>query len=93
MKNLQDLIDILAQPNMGDEGRKAKLIAIKAWQIKFAKDLEEILDAENENWKTAKAAKNEVAMAHATGRIQLISAIFKLSKIVGSDKLTESKEK
>ncbi len=36
----QELIDILAQPNMGDEGRKAKLVAIKAWQIKVTKLLE-----------------------------------------------------
>jgi len=34
-ENLQKLIDILALPNMGDEGRKAKLVAIKAWQINF----------------------------------------------------------
>lgn len=39
MKTLKDLIEILALPNMGDEGRKQKLIAIKAWQIEFERDL------------------------------------------------------
>jgi hypothetical protein len=33
----QKLTDILASPNMGYEGRKMKLIAIKAWEITFRK--------------------------------------------------------
>jgi hypothetical protein len=37
--NLQRLTDILALPNMGDEGRKTKLVAIKAWEINLRKDL------------------------------------------------------
>lgn len=39
-EQIQELIDILALPNMGDEGRKQKLIAIKAWQIKFLSKFE-----------------------------------------------------
>lgn len=44
-QELQKLIDILASPNMGDEGRKAELIAIKAWQIKLL----DLLEKEAEN--------------------------------------------
>ena len=41
--DLQPLIDILALPNMGDEGRKMKLIEIKEWQILFLKKFEQEL--------------------------------------------------
>ena len=33
-EHTKELIQILALPNMGDEGRRQKLVAIKAWQIK-----------------------------------------------------------
>ena len=36
-EHVHTLTDILALPNMGDEGRKAKLVAIKAWEITFKK--------------------------------------------------------
>lgn len=57
---LQDLIDILALPNMGDEGRKAKLVAIKEWQIRFLDRIEyEIseLESEKKNYVSPNCAK------------------------------------
>ena len=40
---LKDLIEILSLPNMGDEGRKAKLLAIKEWQILFLQKIEKLI--------------------------------------------------
>jgi hypothetical protein len=60
-KGLQQLIDILALPNMGDEGRKLKLIAVKEWQIVFlqqlrasSKDLESKAKTSLEVWELVK---------------------------------------
>jgi len=53
-KTLQDLINILALPNMWDEGRKATLIAIKAWQIEFQAEMYQRITYLEELTKTKK---------------------------------------
>lgn len=58
---LQNLIDILALPNMGDEGRKAKLVAIKEWQICFLNriesDISELERKEKKDYVSPKCQK------------------------------------
>ena len=52
-EHTKELIQILALPNMGDEGRKQKLVAIKAWQIKH----NELVGLLGQNSETKKEEK------------------------------------
>jgi hypothetical protein len=80
VNGLKGLIDILALPNMGDEGRKAKLVAIKAWQIEFLASLEDLLQGEKTNFDTASAMEDcdskTILLVRSTARMQLINQIL-----------------